>query len=79
MKIISQRFLIVVLVLLGSIGAFAAPAPPAPPVRQGVGVPPPPPDPPLPIDENLMFLFVAALLFGIYSIYKYRLKQKTPA
>lgn len=77
MKIISQRFLIVVLVLLGSISAFAAPSPPSPPSAQRI--PPPPPDPPLPIDENLMLLFVAALLFGIYSIYKYRLKQKTPA
>ncbi|MCV9932099.1 hypothetical protein OIU80_07375 [Flavobacterium sp. LS1R47] len=67
------------LVLLGSVSAFAAPVPPAPPVRQGVGIPPPPGDPPLPIDENLVFLLIAALSFGIYRIYEYRLKQKTPA
>ncbi|MBF7091131.1 hypothetical protein IUY40_06225 [Flavobacterium sp. ALJ2] len=74
MKIISQRFLIVLMVLLGSISAFAAPAPPAPKF-----IPPPPGDPPLPIDENLVFLFIVALSFGVYSIYKHKLKQKTPA
>jgi hypothetical protein len=72
MKIISNRFLTVVLVLMGSISAFAGEVPPAPDSPE-VEIPPE-----LPIDGNLVFLVVAALLFGIYSIYKHRLNEKTP-
>ncbi|KIA93800.1 hypothetical protein OA88_22250 [Flavobacterium sp. JRM] len=39
----------------------------------------PPITPPVPIDENLVLLLVGALSFGIYSIYKHKSKQKTPA
>lgn len=75
MKIISRRFLIVVIALLGVINVFSAPTPPAP---QKVG-PPVPPEDPVPIDENLVFLIMIAFLFGMYTIYRYKLKQKTPA
>ncbi len=43
---------------------------------------PPPTDPPpplghdAPIDENIVVLFVIALIFGIYTIYKFKQKQK---
>ncbi|MCV9930239.1 hypothetical protein OIU83_21455 [Flavobacterium sp. LS1R49] len=69
MKIISSRFLTMVLFLLVGVGVFAQSGPPPP------GIPPPPG---LPIDESLLFLFVAGLLFGIYIIYRYTLKTKTP-
>ena len=36
----------------------------------------PPPPPPLPIDENLMLLLIAGVLFGVYVIYKYKFKTK---
>ncbi|KFF20318.1 hypothetical protein [Flavobacterium hydatis] len=71
MKIISSKFLMVFFLLFNMATALAGP-PPSPP-RKG------PPLPPVPIDENLVLLLVGALSFGIYSIYKYKLKQKTPA
>lgn len=74
MKINLQNFLIVVLILLGPICGLASTTPPSP--RRP---PPPPPGDRVPIDENLMVLLIVALLFGIYIIYKHRLKQKTPA
>jgi len=43
--------------------------------------PPPPPGntlPPVPIDNYLLFLVVVSVFFGIYIIYKNKLKQKTP-
>ena len=40
----------------------------------------PPCDPKdLPIDANITLLVIAAILFGIYTIYKYKLNQKRPA
>ncbi len=44
------------------------------------GQPPPPgeADPPvLPIDASVFVLFGVAVIFGIYAIYKYNVKQKT--
>ena len=40
---------------------------------------PPPPDGFAPIDENLTVFLVIAILFGIYTIYKFNLKQKKPS
>lgn len=34
------------------------------------------PEPPADIDQGIMFLLVFALLFGIYTIYRYNLKRK---
>jgi hypothetical protein len=60
--------------VLGMINAFAAnPAPPSP-----VGRRRPPPPPGLPIDENIWTMMLVALLFGIYIIYNFKIKQKTP-
>jgi hypothetical protein len=60
--------------VLGMINAFAAnPAPPSP-----VGRRRPPPPPGLPIDENILTMMLVALLFGIYIIYNFKIKQKTP-
>lgn len=67
-----------IVALFGVISVFSAPAPPAPPIQKAAGIPPPPGDPPLPINEDLVFLIVAALIFGMYTIYKHKLKQKTP-
>ena len=66
MEIIFRKFLIVVLFLF-SIGLYAQdpPEPEDPPVP-----------PPLPIDENLMLLLIAGVLFGVYVIYKYKFKTK---
>jgi hypothetical protein len=73
MKIISSKFLMVFFLLFNMATVLAGP-PPQPPLKG------PPIKPPVaPIDENLLVLMVVAVSFGIYSIYKYKLKQKTPA
>jgi hypothetical protein len=72
MKIVVSKFLILVVFLLGILDAFSAPGPPMPNGKK------PPPPPGLPIDENLIVLFLIAILFGIYIIYNHKLKTKTP-
>jgi hypothetical protein len=72
MKIIANRFFVTMVCLLGALSAFAAPPPPTPNGKR------PPPPPGLPIDENLFIVLLLAVLFGIYMIYKYQLKTKTP-
>ena len=74
MKTIVHRFFVLIITLLGVMSAFAAPGggPPAP----GAKKPPPPPG--LPIDDNILVLFVIAILFGIYIICRYQLKAKAP-
>ena len=67
MEIIFRKFLMVVLFLF-SIGLYAQEEPPEPED--------PPVPPPLPIDENLMLLLIAGVLFGVYVIYKYKFKTK---
>lgn len=39
---------------------------------------PPPLDEDLPIDANILILVFAAVLFGVYTIYSYKVKQKRP-
>lgn len=73
MKTIVTSFFIIVVCLLGVSDTFAAPHPPLP----NNGKKPPPP-PGLSIDDNLYVVFILALLFGIYIIYSYNLKTKTP-
>lgn len=70
MKIITNRFFILIAFLCNIINAIAKPHPPNPYKK--------PPPPGLPIDESILILFLLALLFGIYIIYKDQLKQKTP-
>jgi len=72
MKTIGSKFLVIMICLFGVLDAFSAPGPPMPNGRK------PQPPPGLPIDENLYIVFIIALLFGIYIIYKYQLKTKSP-
>ena len=72
MKIIANRFYITLIYLLGISIAFAKPSPPAPNYR----VPPAPPG--TPIDDNILFFLLIAVLFGIYIIYKQNINIKTP-
>lgn len=72
MRIIVKKFFIIIIFLLGALNAFAGPNPPAP----GAKKPPPPPG--LPIDDGVYLVFILALLYGIYIIYNYQLKTKTP-
>ncbi|PWA04572.1 hypothetical protein DB895_10690 [Flavobacterium psychrotolerans] len=53
-----------------SASAYAAPKEPPPP-----GTPPPPG---LPIDGDWLGLLIMAMLFGLYKIYEFKLKTKTP-
>jgi hypothetical protein len=74
MKFFKSVFFTLMIFVLGMINAFAAnPAPPSP-----VGRRRPPPPPGLPIDENILTMMLVALLFGIYIIYNFKIKQKTP-
>jgi hypothetical protein len=65
MKIMINKFLIVVVFLLSVVDAVAAPP-----------APPPPIPPPGPINDNLAVLVILALFFGVRTIYKRRLKTK---
>ena len=74
MKFFKIVFFSLMIFVLGIFNAFAAnPAPPSPMGRKK-----PPPPPGLPIDENILTLMFVALLLGIYIIYSFKLKQKTP-
>lgn len=72
MKIIANRFYIICTYLLGIFVAFAAPSPPTPTHRA------PPTPPSAPIDENMFYLLIIAVAFGLYIIYKHNLKTKSP-
>lgn len=55
---------------------IAAPGPAnAPPAPTAQGTAPPNP-PNTDINQNILFLLVAALIFGAYTIYRYNLKRK---
>jgi len=73
MRIILNKFFALMIYLLSISNALAAPHPPPP----NNGKKPPPP-PGLAIDDNLFILLILAVLFGIYIIYIYKLKTKTP-
>ena len=60
--------------MLGIFNAIAA----DPPVPSPMGRRKPPPPPGLPVDENIFIIVIIAALFGIYIIYSFRLKTKTP-
>jgi hypothetical protein len=74
MRLIERFFLTIILFMLGVFNALAD-GPPAP-APTGKKTPPPPPG--LPIDENIFILMIIAVLFGIYIIYDFKLKTKTP-
>ncbi|MFV5690552.1 hypothetical protein ACM55K_00855 [Flavobacterium sp. LT1R49] len=69
MKVIKFFFLTIIVFTLGIFDVLGQ-GPPAPA--------PPPPPPGLPIDEDIFIGIIIALLFGIYVIYSFRLKTKTP-
>jgi hypothetical protein len=74
MKIESNKFYFLIIFLFGIMSAFAQ----TPPVPSPTGRRRPPPPPGLPIDENVFILIIIAVLFGIYIIYDFKLKTKTP-
>ncbi len=69
MKTIVNKFFVLVIYMLDLVNGYAAPHPPMPNAK-------PPPPPGTPIDENLPFLLIIAILFGIYIIYNQTLKAK---
>lgn len=74
MKFFKSVFFILMILVLSIFNAFASgPNPPSP-----VGRRRPPPPPGLAIDENIFTMMLIALLFGIYIIYSFKIKQKTP-
>ncbi len=72
MKTIVNNFFVLVIFMLGLVNIYAAPHPPMP-----TGKAKPPPPGLVPIDDNLPFLLIIAILFGIYIVYNQFLKQKT--
>lgn len=68
----ASKFFIVIIYLLGVTITFAGPHPPSP----GFKKPPSPPG--LPIDENIFIVIILGLLYGLYSIFRHKIKTKTP-
>jgi hypothetical protein len=68
MKTMARRFLIAIIYLLGVTIAFAGPHPPSP----GFKKPPPPPG--LPINEDILIVFILALMYGLFVIFRYKIK-----
>ena len=77
MKIVSNKFYILFIFLFWimdlTAGNGAGSGPPSPTGKK------PPPPPGLAIDENIIVLFILALLFGIYIIYTNVIKARTSA
>ncbi|NGY36453.1 hypothetical protein FQU23_002890 [Flavobacterium sp. XN-5] len=84
MKVMLDRFFLLLVFLAGAFCSFAAkgkePPQPNPAGKNNSALTtfsgPGPPPPGLPIDENILILIIIALLFGIYIIYNHRLKTK---
>ncbi|WP_141384436.1 hypothetical protein [Flavobacterium flevense] len=70
MREMLNKYVLLIACLLVSLDGFAQGIPPAPP--------PPPPPPGLPVDDRIVFLLIAALLFGFYKIYVFTVKKKRP-
>jgi hypothetical protein len=62
MKIFGSSVIFVFAMLLPVDQCFAAPAPPQPS---------PPPPPGLPIDNGLVVLILAALIYGLFKVYQH--------
>ncbi|MGO4817384.1 hypothetical protein [Flavobacterium sp. W22_SRS_FP1] len=82
MKIASNRFIILTVLVIGWFSVIAGNNPPQPnPMGKNNAAmddsfPPPPPG--LPVDENIFVLFSVAILLGTFIIYKNNLKAKNP-
>jgi hypothetical protein len=74
MKNFKSKFFYFFMYLLGIAQVFAAPHPPSPTGKGGL----PPPPPGLTVDHGIIFLFILAILLGVYIINKLETKQKTP-
>jgi hypothetical protein len=82
MRVLSDKLFLFIGFLMGTLYVIAGSGggPPAPnPAGKSNGTAelPPPSPPGTPIDENLIILLIVALLFGIYIIYKDKLKTKS--
>jgi len=75
MKIVKNFILVCFITLINISSVLAKQAPPEP-LANGRASALPPEPPGAPIDQNLIVLTLAALLFGIYSIYRYNLNKK---
>ncbi|RTZ04778.1 hypothetical protein EKL98_00660 [Flavobacterium bomense] len=76
MKIVQMVFFTLVLFMFCIFNVLAKDPPqPAAAGERTSTTPPPPPG--LPVDENINTMMALALLFGIYIIYSFKLKQKT--
>lgn len=74
MKITKTVLLTFLVTLISSVSGVLAGVPAAgPPAPLAAGPPPPPGGS---IDQNLIFLFVGALIFGTYTILKYNNMKK---
>jgi hypothetical protein len=73
MKIISKTTFTLIAFIFGVLNALAG----DPPMPNPAGRKRPPPPPGLAIDENVVFLLLVALLFGIYIVYVNRLNKKS--
>lgn len=69
MKVILQKIVLGIVVLLSSQAFYAADSTPPPPT--------PPPPPGLPIDGSLVVLFFVALIFGYIASKKYITSKKS--
>jgi hypothetical protein len=70
MKNIANRFYITLNYLLGISVTFAKPNPPEPNYKT------PPPPPGVPIGEEILYILIIALIFGMYFIYNNKFKAK---
>ena len=69
MKIAPKKISLSLLVLLTTLSTFGSPAAPPPP-------PTPPPPPGLPIDGNILLLVFVAIVYGFYTLKKFKLQSK---
>ncbi len=77
MKVVQRVFFTLILFMLCVCNVIAKePPPPLPNGRTAKVMAPPPPV--LSVDENIYTMMLLALFFGIYIIYSFKLKQKTP-
>ena len=78
MKIVWNKFYLLITFLFGIMEIFAKNDKDkgnGPPTPSPTGKPPSPPG--LPIDDNIYCLLIAAVLLGIYIVYKYEIKRKS--
>ena len=77
MKAILNKFLVFTFFLFGILNGMAKATPPAPSSKIAVDDPFAPPPPGLPINEDLFYLLILAVIFGIYIIYSRKIDNKT--